>query len=89
MEIANFFISEKEKIKDVLQRMDTVGHGILLIGSDDQLKAVITDGDIRRAMLKGYDENSESGEIANYTPIFLNMYEATEQKIKKYSRQRG
>ena len=46
-----------------------------------QLKAVITDGDIRRAMMKGYDENSRSGDIANYCPFFLNLFEATEQKI--------
>lgn len=83
MEIADFFISEEEKIKNVLYRMNTVGHGILLIGSDNQLKAVITDGDIRRAMLRGYDENSRSGDIANYCPIFLNLFEATEQKINE------
>ena len=41
MEIADFFISEEEKIKNVLHRMDAVGHGIMLVGSDNQLKAVI------------------------------------------------
>lgn len=83
MEIADFFISEEEKIKNVLRRMDAVGHGILLVGSDNHLRAVITDGDIRRAMLKGYDENSRSGDIANYMPFFLNFFEATEQKINE------
>ena len=83
MEIKDFFISEEEKIENTLQRMDAVGHGILLLGSNDQLKAVITDGDIRRAMLRGYNENSRSGDIANYTPVFLNMFEATEQRVKE------
>ena len=82
MEIADFFISEEEKIKNVLHRMDAVGHGILLVGKENRLKAVITDGDIRRAMLRGYDENSRSGDIANYTPFFLNLHEANNQKIK-------
>ena len=81
MEIADFFISEEEKIKNVLHRMDTVGHGILLIGSGYQLKAVITDGDIRRAMMKGYDENSRSGDIANYCPFFLNLFEADRKSV--------
>ena len=57
MEIADFFISEEEKIKNVLHRMNAVGHGILLVGKENRLKSVITDGDIRRAMLRGYDEN--------------------------------
>ena len=83
MDIADFFISEEEKIKNVLHRMNAVGHGILLVGSDNQLKAVITDGDIRRAMLRGYDENSRSGDIANYCPVFLNLFEATEQKVNE------
>lgn len=83
MEIADFFISEEEKIKDVLHQMDVLGYGILLVGSENRLKAVITDGDIRRAMLRGYDENSRSGDIANYTPFFLDLYEATKQKIKE------
>lgn len=88
MEITDFFIPEEETLKNVLQRMDTVGYGFLMVGSVNQLKAVITDGDIRRSMLRGFDENSRAGDIANYKPYSLQLNEATKQIINKSFREK-
>lgn len=88
MKITNFFISEEDTLKNVLQRMDNVGYGFLMVGNEDRLKAVITDGDIRRAMLGGYGDNNKAKDIANYKPFFLNLNEATKQKINKSFREK-
>lgn len=82
MDLLDFFVSEEETITNVLKKMDCIGYGILLVGNMFRIKAVITDGDIRRFMLWGYHEDKKACDIANYNPIILKTSEVTEEKIK-------
>ena len=57
-DIDDFLLSEDERLDDILSRMETGAEGILLVvDSKNSLLGTITDGDIRRAILKGINFN--------------------------------
>ncbi|MDZ5034418.1 CBS domain-containing protein, partial [Clostridium perfringens] len=45
-------ISEKATIREAIKKLDDTGKRILIILENELLKAVITDGDIRRWIMK-------------------------------------
>ncbi|KAF1082722.1 MAG: D-arabinose-5-phosphate isomerase [Candidatus Rifleibacterium amylolyticum] len=58
------------EIVDALKVLDRSGIGILLLcGEDRVLRGIITDGDIRRAMMKGISFSSKCETIANKKPV--------------------
>lgn len=71
MNIEKLLISENLTIRDALKKLDETGRRILLITESEVLKAVITDGDIRRWILKNGDLNVPVKAIMNCSPITL------------------
>jgi perosamine synthetase len=52
--LKHFTLRSDVRIKDALQALDATGSGIvLLMAEDGVLEGIVTDGDIRRAMLRG------------------------------------
>ena len=60
-------------LRDALQRMEQVSRGILLVLDDEgKLARTLTDGDLRRAILKGVSESSLLGALPVTRPIAVN-----------------
>lgn len=71
MEVKDFLISEDFRILDVIQRLDVLGKKTLFLVKDGKLQGAITDGDIRRWILKQGDLNLPVSAVANFKPRFL------------------
>lgn len=71
MKIEEFIISKEDTILSALERLDVVAQKVLFITEDDKLQAALTDGDIRRWILKKGDLNAPVKYAANYSPKYL------------------
>jgi dTDP-glucose pyrophosphorylase len=66
------FIKPNHTIKQALKQMDAMGEKTLLVVDDHSLLlGTISDGDIRRWILKGKDLMSGVSKVMNFTPISL------------------
>lgn len=71
MNIKDIIINEEYTVRQTMKKMDTTGKRILLVEEGEKLKGVITDGDIRRWILKNGDLNVSSTVIINYNPLYI------------------
>lgn len=69
----DLIINKDITILEAIRRLDICAKKILLIVEDDRLCGVITDGDIRRWILKNGDLNEKVEKIMNKNPITLNL----------------
>ena len=71
MNIDHFTVNKNSTFKECLSAIDKNKHGIIFI-TDDQSIVVgaLTDGDIRRGILKGYNLNDKVEAFMNNKPIF-------------------
>lgn len=85
-------VSRSSKIKEVIDIIDRSGAQIALVVNDsDVLQGTVTDGDIRRGILKGIDLDSPVDKIYNKTPYTLSnetdISEITEIMKNRYLKQ--
>tara|TARA_Y100000310_G_scaffold345402_1_gene464558 strand:- start:67362 stop:68756 length:1395 start_codon:yes stop_codon:yes gene_type:complete len=67
-----FLVGPNNNLKEVMKKIDLNGHGIALIVDDDQkLLGLITDGDIRRAIIQGHSVDIPINIIMNRNPISI------------------
>ncbi|MCM1326539.1 MAG: sugar phosphate nucleotidyltransferase [Bacteroidales bacterium] len=71
MTIKDYIVSEETSLRDTMQIIDKNSSGIAFVCKDGKLLATVTDGDVRRSLMKGMDIHSPVREIANYTPVYL------------------
>ncbi len=69
--LEKLFIEEHDTIRSALERLDSTGKRILMIAPNGKLKAVITDGDIRRHLIKNGSLDGSISQIATYNPKFV------------------
>ncbi len=70
--ISNYFISPHDTIKTAMRKIDKSGWNIAIItDAKQQLMGVASDGDIRRALLKGYTLSTPISKIMKKDPLFL------------------
>lgn len=63
-------ISKKLKVIDAIKLLNNVKYKTLIIvDKNKKIYGSVTDGDIRRGLLKGYDVNTNIGLIANKNPV--------------------
>lgn len=84
MYVSDFFISDDTCIGDIMKKMDNLGFGMLLIGSNGKLDAVITDGDIRKYYIAHGKLNEQVKNIANYHPKTMKIGDATDVIVKDF-----
>ena len=85
--IKKFKVTIQSNIKDALLKINSNHKGIcFVVDKYDILKGVITDGDIRRALLNGYKLNSKISKIIKRKFIYLNI-KSEKKKITKYFNQ--
>lgn len=86
MSLKELFISEEITIKEAIKKLDETAQKILLITEDKRLKGVLTDGDIRRWILKSGKLCEKVSLIMNTNPIYVtqeNTYKAKKIMKKK------
>ncbi|MGS2777503.1 sugar phosphate nucleotidyltransferase [Robertmurraya sp. GLU-23] len=72
MDVKDFLIDEEATMLEAMELLDRVAKKVLFVVRQGQFVAAITDGDIRRWILKKGDLDARVKEIANYNPKFLN-----------------
>lgn len=71
MILSDLFISEDITIKDAIKRLDETAKKILLVIRDNRLVGIITDGDIRRWILKNGNLYESATHVMNKSPKFV------------------
>lgn len=71
MDIEALFIKEDQSVLEAMKQIDATAKQILLVAENNILKAIITDGDIRRHLLRGGNLEDRVKKIANYNPRFI------------------
>ncbi|WP_117168491.1 sugar phosphate nucleotidyltransferase [Paraliobacillus sediminis] len=71
MEVKDFLINEHATMLEAMALLDKVAKKVLFVERDDKFVAAITDGDIRRWILKKGNLDAQVKDIANYDPKFI------------------
>lgn len=69
------FITRDISIREAIKKIDITAKKILLVVEEDILVGTVTDGDVRRWILKNGDFNLEVSNIMNTSPSYLNVKE--------------
>lgn len=82
--MSNITVFYKANIKETLRIIDKGAMRIaVVIDENDYVLGTITDGDIRRAILKNFDLNSSIEDIFNKNPLVSNIKDSTQSIIQK------
>ncbi|UZQ50522.1 nucleotidyltransferase family protein [Clostridium kluyveri] len=72
--ISKLFVHKNYSIRKTLELIDSGARGIaLLVDEYERLVGTITDGDIRRAILKGMSLDDSVNSIVHYNPVSVNQ----------------
>lgn len=71
MKIKDLCINKYRTLKEAMKKMDRTGMGIVLATRNGKFEGLITDSDIRRAVLDGADINSSVNVFLNKDPVIL------------------
>ena len=87
MEVKEFLIDEEATMIEAMQQLDKVAKKVLFVVRKGCFVAAITDGDIRRWILKKGNLDAKVKDIANYSPKSLLEEDKAKAKdfIKNYS----
>ncbi|MDD4781081.1 MAG: sugar phosphate nucleotidyltransferase [Tissierellia bacterium] len=87
MEVKDFLIEEECTMLEAMVLLDKIAKKVLFVAREGKLVAAITDGDIRRWILKKGNLEARVKDIANYNPKYLKEREKASAKeyMKKYS----
>ena len=70
-DIKKFLINETMTVTDAMKLMSDLGCKILYVHDNYELKATLTDGDIRRYLLRSGNVGNTVKDVANYSPKYL------------------
>lgn len=87
MDIKDFLIDENTSMIEAMEKLDSVAKKILFVTKNGKFVAAITDGDIRRWILKKGNLEAKIKEIANYLPKYLPVSE--KNIAKEYIKSEG
>lgn len=74
IDISSNIISENEILKNALEQLDMAPVKVLLVvNNKEEFVAALTDGDVRRAILRDASIETPVSQIANYHPVFLDQ----------------
>lgn len=71
LNIETLLITEDQSVLEAMKQIDVTANQILLVSENKILKAIITDGDIRRHLLRGGKLEARVKEIANFNPRYI------------------
>ena len=77
-------ISANSNIRQAIKILNKYGtQTILVINHNNKLVGTLSDGDIRKSIIKGFDLKSSINSIYNKKPIFIYENEINKKKIRK------
>ncbi len=80
----DILISETESIKEALKKLSRTGKKVLLVvDGENSLKGTITDGDIRRGLLKDKNLEDNIRDVFNKRPFYLKKEDYSLEKAKE------
>lgn len=80
----NLFIFENQSIRNALEKINKSGlKSIIVVNRKNRFKGIISDGDVRRAILKKINLNDKVKKIYNRHSIFVYDNNYDNEKIKK------
>lgn len=87
MDVKDFLIDEENTMTEAMSQLDKVAKKVLFVLRNGKFIAALTDGDIRRWILKKGNLDSKIKNIANYNPKFVFIKDKAHAKeyMKKYS----
>lgn len=85
MRVDDLFITEDISVLDAMRKLDETGLGVLFVAPEGVLRAVVTDGDIRRYILKSLPLEGPVREAANYSPYALPMEARARAKTARWN----
>ncbi|WP_404405201.1 nucleotidyltransferase family protein [Jeotgalibacillus malaysiensis] len=71
LDVKSFLIEENKTMLEAMAQLDAVAKKVLFVISEERFVGAITDGDIRRWILKKGSLEAKVKDIANYSPKFL------------------
>jgi dTDP-glucose pyrophosphorylase len=71
LNLKDFIVKEEDSVLEVMRAIDNNAKGIAFVCKNERLLAVVTDGDIRRYILKNGSLDAPIKEIANYDPKYV------------------
>lgn len=80
MNVNDVIIDENKSMIEAMERLDATSKKVLFVQNERKLAAAITDGDIRRWILKKGNLDAKVKEIANYKPLYLVEDEKSEAR---------
>lgn len=87
MDFRNNLIEESVTILQAMKQLDDIGRKVLFVHRNGHLIAALTDGDIRRWILRQGDLNATVNHAANYSPKFIRTDQRARAKafMREYS----
>lgn len=82
-----YIIPEEYTIVQAMGNLDIVRVKVLFVVREDKFCATLTDGDVRRAILRGVSLNAQVSEIANYNPLSFVAEDAASASVILKNRQ--
>lgn len=82
MEIKDFLIDENKTLLEAMSQLENAAKKVLFVMKDGRFVAALTDGDVRRWILKKGSLDAKVKELANYNPKYLT--ESEKSKAKEY-----
>lgn len=82
MDIRDFLIEEEAAMLQAMEQLDSVAKKVLFVVKEGHFVAAITDGDIRRWILKKGNLEAKVKDVANYAPKYL--LEKDRRRAKDY-----
>jgi len=84
LKISNLVVGQQDSIKEVLEAITYNCQGTAIVVDDSfSVVGVVSDGDIRRFLLRGNRLTSPVSEAVNLNPVFLQAGEQAEAEIKQ------
>ena len=83
MKIRDYIVNKKEKLSDVLIKIDKNEHGTIFIEDNSIIIGLATDGDIRRKLIEENKLSIEIQDCMNKDFIYLLEKDATKENILK------
>lgn len=71
LDVKDFLIDEACTMLDAMEKLNKVGKKALFVVREGEMVAALTDGDIRRWILKKGDVHAKVSDIANYDPKYV------------------
>jgi dTDP-glucose pyrophosphorylase len=87
LNLSDFLVTENKTVLNVMRVIDNNTKGIAFLSENERLLGVVTDGDIRRHILRKGNLNAPISEIANYKPKYVTNENIVDYFVymKKYS----